>query len=382
MKHIFCLTLAVLLSAANAFALSLNDLSILLPLPEADQIFSLLSPSEKGDQGVMIPAMSFRALPQLVPESSNAVTYRDQVKLIGVRIDPCFSEGTGPQACRRQIRMVWQPVILSGEKVTTRDAGVHSFYEFDETTFNQLLGEWRGLASGKETDALQIQPQIRKEGYNGAYWKKLRALLLHYCGEKNLVRLTGMNVMNGEMMWIFQGFDVVNGQMVPIKVARLQDGRTSQGVIQSSPQFNSFTGGMMPSPLEDRDFGKLVEDSATTKKQLSEQDIKAVISRAFEYENPMKHNPGTLDCASCHMAHSARQWAQVNYKSWNWASEFSGVAYQSTWNLESGSPAPLRTNRLRAFGYFTNEPAVSQRVINETATVAASIKNAEAAGLF
>ncbi|MBS1972030.1 MAG: hypothetical protein JSU04_17100 [Bdellovibrionales bacterium] len=368
MKYLPRLVIAVLLSvsASSALALSLNDISILLPLPEASQYQQLISPAEgTGPQGILIPTTVFKALPQLIPEFPNSVTYRDQLKLVAIRLDPCFTEGEGPQNCRKQIRLVWQPVFVAADTVTTRDAGVHSFYEFDDATFDQLLQDWQKLSSGKPTDALQIHPQLRQEGYEGPYWKYLRTMIFKYCGEKNLVRVTAMNVMNGELMWIFQGFDVVGGQTKNIQVARI--GGMSQGVIVSSPQFASFTGGMMPPPQQDPAFSELIKDSATTKKKYSEEQIKKIMVSVYEYENPTKHNPGTLDCASCHLANSARQWGQAHFNAWDWKKEFANVAYQSTWNLENTTPGPLRTNRLRAFGYFINQPAISQRVVNETA---------------
>lgn len=181
--------------------------------------------------------------------------------------------------------------------------------------------------------------------------------------------MTAMNVMAGEQLWIFAGFDIENGQAKPMTIPRIK-GRT-QGVIQSSSQFQSFTGGMMPPPEEDAEFGKFVSDSSTTKKKFTEAQIKTLMGKVQEYENPEKHNPGTLDCASCHLANMGHQWGQLNFKQWNWENEFKNIAYQSSWNLENTSKGPLRTNQLRAFGYFMAWPAISQRVINETAAVAA-----------
>lgn len=375
MKNLSRLAVSVLLlvGASSAFAFSLNDISILLPLPEPSDYQQMMSPAEgTGLQGILIPTSVFKVLPQLVPEYPNSVTYRDQLKVVGIRIDPCFTEGEGPQSCRRQIRLVWQPVFVAQDTVSTRDAGVHSFYEFDEATFNLLLQDWQKLSSGKSTDALQIHPLLRKEGYGGPYWKYLRELIIKYCGEKNLVRVTAMNVMNGELMWIFQGFDVIVGQTKNVRIARV--GSVSQAVIVTSSQFSSFTGGMMPPPQQDPAFAELIKDSATVKKKYSEEQIQKIMVSAFEYENPTKHNPGTVDCASCHLANSARQWGQMHFNTWDWQKEFSNVAYQSTWNLENTTPGPLRTNRLRAFGYFIDQPAISQRVVNETAATMISLQ--------
>lgn len=358
--------------ATTAQALSLNDLTILIPLPRATEMPLLLNTQDQGAQGTLLSVKTFSQLVQLVPEVPNTVTYRDSLKVVGIRIDPCFAEGVGPLKCRRQIRLVWQPVVSSGQAFTTRDAAVHSFYEFDDVTFAKVWNDWQQLASGQVTDALQIHPKLQQEGLSGAYWKYLRVLIMNYCGEKNLVRMTAMNVMSGEQLWIFVGFDIVNGEPVAINIPRTK-GR-NQGVISGSSQFQSFTGGMFPPPEQDPEFAVFVKDSATAKKMMSEAQIKSLMGKMQEYENPERHNPGTLDCASCHLANTVHQWGKLNFKTWDWESDFKNIAFQSTWNLQKVNEGPLLTNKLRAFGYFMNKAAISQRVINETAMTATYFK--------
>ncbi|WP_413943008.1 hypothetical protein [Bdellovibrio sp. HCB-162] len=370
---LFCLFLGIVLSVSQVQAMSLNDLTILLPLPKEKEMSLMLSPEDKGPQGALLAKKTYQEIVQLVPEVPNHITWRNSLKVVGIRIDPCFTEGEGPLECRHQIRLIWQPVFHADQAADTRDAAVHSFYEFDEETFNQLWKDWQKLSSGLSTDALQIHPQMKAEGLKGPYWKYLRALILNYCGEKNLIRMTAMNVMSGEQLWIFSGFDIENGQPKPMTIPRIK-GRT-QGVIQSSSQFQSFTGGMMPPPEADLEFAKLVSDSSTTKKKFTEAQIKTLMGKVQEYENPEKHNPGTLDCASCHLANTAHQWGELNFKQWDWKNEFKNIAYQSSWNLENTSKGPLRTNQLRAFGYFMAWPAISQRVVNETAAVASYLQS-------
>lgn len=353
-----------------SFALNLNDLTVLLPLPEPSEMNLLLSPEEGLLQGPLLSKTTFDELPQLVPEFENDVTWSTSLKVIGIRLDPCFTEGTGPVPCRRQLRLVWQPVFSAGDTVSTRDAAIHSFYDFDEIQFARLWQRWP-KSSGPESAPLQIHPQITREGLKGPYWQQVRSLILETCGEKNLTRMTVMNVMAGEQMWIFMGFDIEQGRPSQIRIPRIQ--KWSQGVVQGASASGQFSGNMMPPPREDLDFVKLTSDSITTKKQFTEERIKAVIGKVHEYENPLKHNPGTLDCVSCHLANTAHQWGRMNFSTWNWAQDFSNVAFQSSRNLENTSWGPLRTNQLRAFGYFMKWPVFSQRVINETAAAAEGI---------
>lgn len=362
----------ILLVTFAARAMSLNDLSILIPLPSQQDFPLLLSFQDEGDQGPLLSKKTLIEFVQLVPEIPNSQLIKKSVRVIGVRIDPCFVEGEGPRLCRRQIRLVWQPVIYSEEGVTTRDASVHSFYEFDDATFTQIWKEWQSLASGETSDSLQVHPRLKAEGLKGPYYTKLRGLILKYCGEKNLIRMTNMNVMAGEQLWIFSGFDIVNGNPQPMMIPRIK-GRT-QGIISSSSAFQSFTGGMMPTPQEDTLFGKLIQDSYTVKKKSSDKELQDLMALVQEYENPDRHNPGTVDCASCHLANMAHQWGQANFKQWDWKNQFKNVAFNSTWNLNNSSAGVIRTNQLRAFGYFMNQPAISQRVINETASTAMYFK--------
>ncbi|WP_413568271.1 hypothetical protein ACLWBD_11560 [Bdellovibrio sp. HCB117] len=367
------LSLGLIFTSSSAIAMSLNDLTILLPLPQESEMSLVLKPEDKGAQGALLSKKTYQEIVQLVPEVPNHIIWKQALQVVGVRIDPCFTEGEGPLPCRRQIRLVWQPVFHEEGVVDTRDAAIHSFYEFDDESFKKVWQAWQKLSSGSSQDALQIHPRLKKEGLHGAYWIYLRSLILNFCGENNLIRMTAMNVMAGEQLWIFSGFDVINGQAKHMAIPRIR-GQT-QGVIQSSSQFQSFSGGMMPAPEEhDPEFSKLTADSWTAKKKFTEAQIREVLGRALEYENPERHNPGTIDCASCHLANMVHQWGEVNFAQFNWNSDFKESKFQSAWNLTNPTKTTIKTNQLRAFGYFTNVPAISQRVINETAQTAIYFK--------
>ncbi len=349
------LVTTMLLLTLDGEAVSRNDVSVLLPLPAAADFSQLLSPAEQGAQGPLLSLNAFKKMNELVPEHENPVVWREQLRVIALRIDPCFIEGEGPQPCRRQIRLVWQPIIYKNQKPEARDAAIHSFYEFDEITFEKIKSQWMVVAQGNASDVLGIHPQIFKEGWQGSYWQNLRKVILENCGEKTLVRMTTMNVMGGEQMWIFAGFDIKDGEVLPIQIPRFFS-KMSQGVISGSSASKGFTGGLMPAPEVDSDVGEFLEDSFSFRKTYSEEQIRSVVQKALDYENPAKHNPGTLDCASCHMAEAIHRWGRFHYPKWDWTEK-------------SPAPGPLRTNQLRSFGYFMTWPVTSQRVINETEEV-------------
>lgn len=354
LKSLFFL-LVISFGFSAAKAVSPNDVTVLLPLPLSADFSQLLGTQDQGPLGKLLSTKAYSKFNQMVPEHKNDVVWNDQLKVIGLRIDPCFVEGEGPVACRRQVRLVWQPIVFKKNLPEARDAAIHSFYDFDEKQFEQLKTAWFKVASGKDTDSLQIQPQILQEGWQGKYWQNLRQVILQNCGEKNLARMTTMNVMSGEQLWIFAGFDLVNGEPEPIKIPRFF-AKFSQGVISGSSAFKGFTGGLMPTPEADSEVGEFLKDSFAFKKNYSEDHIRSLIAKIKEYEDPKKHNPGTLDCASCHMADAIHRWGKFHYPNWDWSEK-------------SSAPGPLRTNQLRAFGYFMMWPVTSQRVINETEEV-------------
>ncbi|MDX9730698.1 MAG: hypothetical protein RBT63_02910 [Bdellovibrionales bacterium] len=200
-------------------------------------------------------------------------------------------------------------------------------------------------------------------------------------------------ILNGPLMWIFMGFDLTlqtnqegrHFQVSEIGIPRL----TVPGSLRLRPtqaftmdmegiaQLEEFSVRVTPAPKDDLTWVEFVKDSLGFRvdrpKTTLEDDLKHIASRAFFFENPKLTNPGTLDCVSCHAAQTTRLWSQKNVPqlgyTWDWLGGFKQVQYESPHNLENRSVRPLQTNRLRGFGYFEDEPQISQRVINETAEV-------------
>ena len=355
-----------------------NDVSILLPLPPAKEISSLLKPADQGVQGELFPRATFDLFGDLVRFVDREQIYNQDLKVVSIRLDPCFTEGLPPLKCRKQIRLVWQPVQSAGVASTTLDAAVHTFYEFDDASWDALLNDWRLLrrsssgitAAGLE--ALDIHPTLKSEGFQGPFWSALRGTIMKHCGEKNLVRASVM-ILNGPLMWIFMGFDLdASGNGTPIQIAKLSPGRRAQSFVMdfdSLSNLEEFQARIAPAPPTEKDWVSFALDSKGFKLDRTDTEVKNIIDLAFQFENPDRANPGTLDCVSCHMAQTARLWGEKNNRSWNWPDDFSTSRFASTRNLENKSVNPLQVNRLRGFGYFEDEPLISQRIINETATV-------------
>ncbi|OFZ28282.1 MAG: hypothetical protein A2622_04055 [Bdellovibrionales bacterium RIFCSPHIGHO2_01_FULL_40_29] len=357
--------------AGAATPLDLSDVSILFPLPKVNQWEQLPKPATEAKKGLLLPQSYYQQIPSLVGVPTNEMLY-DDLRVIGLRIDPCFFEGQGPVQCKQQIRMVMQPLEAVGDVTSTRDSSLHLFYELTPEEFKQLLQQIIQLKSQKSTvserSPLTINPFIKNEGLDGQYFKDLMNIVYQYVGEKNLSRITFMQLMMNQMVWDFGGFDIKNGEMTSITIPRVNTKiqRFMNHAIKPAPVW--FFGGIMPKPKQDENLNILVTDSSALGSQ-NESEIISATRAAFRFENPKIHNPGTVDCVSCHVAQPVRRWTVRQYPWLDLNKAMASETYTSNQNLNNFSPMQVHTNIIRAFGYFMNQPFVAQRTINESAEV-------------
>lgn len=342
-----------LIFSMGAWSWHLADVAVLLPLANtAERIELHLKPSDQGRQGELLPQHLGENLLDLIPEASNAAAW-SSLRVLAVRVDPCFVEGSGPWRCQAQVRLVWQPILKRGVRlIEARDAAVHSFYNLSKRQFEAFLRQWSEVSAEGQELVLGIHPLIAAEGLEGETWNRMKEVLLNFIGEERLVRVTQMNVLAGEQIWTFAGFDYNQGQVTPIVIPLV--GEKTQGVIQGSST-QVFSGRMvpeMPSPL-----GRFIENSRVLESYTDEQ-VRSLIQEVADLENPRLHNSGTVDCASCHMAHSVHQWLSGNVDLFR---------YQVEWGeVPRVVPGPVRTNQLRAMGYFSRWPVISTRTLTES----------------
>jgi hypothetical protein len=363
----------------------MNEVSQLLPLPSVSEFDVLLRPADQGTIGELLPYSAFKLLPLLTDQADQDSLYQNNLKVIGIRIDPCFGEGVNPPLCRHQIRLVWQPLVIVGDQVTTLDTAIHTFHEFNEsdwqlvlTDFRMIILEARQVHRNDFNDSLQIQPVLRAEGYRGNYWKKLREFVLRYCGNQNLIRATAMTVRMSRL-WTFSGIDRTATGWSLIHIPTLDIERPVSQTFMLTPEgmenLEEFAGGISYLPKTEAMWFRLASDSKRVKELQSTVEIKSIIQRAIRLENPRMHNPGTADCVSCHMAQTVRLWGEKNFPHWNWQKEFGSDRFKnSNRDLRNNSVNPFQTDRVRAFGYFGDDPIISQRVIHETALVSDALK--------
>lgn len=191
-----------------------NEASLLLPLPQTIEN-PLWQPATLGGQGALIPPRFWPQLPPIVATSLRFVLYEKALRVIAVRLDPCFIEGFGPQPCRHQIRLVWQPMVREGTW-STHDAALHTFYTLNENEWTAFVAEWEKLRARftiDPTQPLQVHPLLSAQGYTGEYWAAMSTVLLREIGEARLTRITAMTVNPHQNVWRFTGFDIVGGEL-------------------------------------------------------------------------------------------------------------------------------------------------------------------------
>lgn len=362
----------------TSVSLDVNDVSVLLPLPSTENWDLLPQATTTAAAGILLPQEYIERLPALLQGVKNSKLYPD-LRVLGIRIDPCFMEGLTPTRCQPQIRMVWQPLLIINGRTNTLDVTLHSFYRLSDDEFPELVAALKKI-KGEHTDSTSVKkslitmgvnPLLAAQGLDGDYAKKFFQTIFQYAGQERLARVTFMSLFGRETVWFFGGLDIRNGEATAIRIPRLDPARNTiqqfANVVAPNPTW--FRGGMFPVPQGEENLTLLIEDSRKLSPDHEEDIIKATRA-AFRFENPKLHNPGTVDCVSCHVAQPAKVWAIRQYPWLSLEQASSDDSYYTPEiNLKNMSPLQDRTNIARMFGYFTDQPFVAQRTINETAEV-------------
>jgi hypothetical protein len=349
--------------------LDLNDVSWLLPLPAPADHGLLLGLSAEGSKGPLLPRRHYDALPGLVSTEDAAALFA-KFRVVSVRIDPCFPK-EATSGCIQQIRLVAQPLIVDAFKTTTEDGTIHLFYELTDADFvsaRAALAELKRLAAGA-TDGkpLDVHPVMRAEGLAGPYATTLHALVTRLCGEQNLTRVAFMSLQQADVAWRFGAFNVQNGALVADTIPRLTN-LTQQGVQEfGNTEFRS--GQLQPAASGD-DLVVLLSESEM--RLTDARTLGRAVTSALRIEHPARSNPKTVDCASCHVAsralRNAREQRMIDTSTH--VDQYVGNPRFDLRRLDGAGDDP---RAMRAFGYFKDQSALSQRTINESAEVAEAL---------
>lgn len=373
------LSLASLLAMMPAQANTtwgMNDVTIVYPLPYyPHETGHLISPETLGLGGALLPEKYFHKLPAINQGESGRTTYQN-LRVMGVRIDPCFSfKGE----CLRQVRLVWQPLGKSSYGSSTRfglleakDAAVHSLHALDAASFNALLEDYSALRENESMDLsnepLQIHPILSEQGLGGSFAQGLKELLTKHIGERNLWRVTAMSTFVGGDQWTFQGFNIREDGTQDIVIPRTQGASQQRFSISSMTQTDFSNGRLTPIPTGNDNLQTLLRNSRFLPSQSSPL-LKELAASVARIENPNIHTPETMDCVSCHTAQTAGSLLFSRMPALKRDPRHAEASFSSSSPLLNISSHQSNTQILRALGYFERHLILSRRVINETARV-------------
>jgi hypothetical protein len=107
--------------------------------------------------------------------------------------------------------------------------------------------------------------------------------------------------------------------------------------------------------------------STSAAEAASPEERSAAFQSLLQEENPELFVPDDLSCAACHMATFILEQTRARYGLTD--ESFESDVYQADLDLELLGTSKDNASSLRAFGWFKRDPMISQRVINESASV-------------
>ena len=328
-----------------------EDVSILFPLPTNENDRTLLDFRDVGRFGRILPQYAIDALPPLANEEQADWAWT-QLRVVGIRVDPCFAGTSEAPSCRNQLRLIWQPLQNTSERgdVSAMDAAVHSTYEVPRDDLVAFVNKVRALGGRTTRRELGIHSVLAEQGLEGEFAKVVKAGVLEFIGESRLTRVGFMTLPVEHREWVFGVFDVRGGKTVPAKPVGLQDERqtltgSTEGEAAPTVRVSSIANEDVRAPL------------AGPEADITSEQARAAYRAALRLENPLFHTPETTDCASCHLASSARMIVLARWK-------FEGPTPEA---FVSTLTTPARTSgSFRGFGYFGRQPSISDRAEHET----------------
>lgn len=366
---------SMLLSAETAMLdVGMNDVSVLWPL--SVESFELLPRLTVGDDG-MITLAQMDHLPIPIDTVFETLTARElssELRIVGIRLDPCFRDVPTVGVCRPQMRLIVQALRVSGGAVFARDVAIHLFFELEKAEFLEVLTRLvatRGPVESITTTVLSVNPALQQQGLDGAYAQELKATILRIAVVPRLARIAFTMLRDRGNVWQFGAFNVARGDLAPVVVPGSSDASIvtfSMGVKPVSGFLTPCCGSIRPPITVVDNAANVVRMAKIAGEPLP--DLAVELPKLDRIENPATHGPGSVDCVSCHVAMTARMQVLSEQPEFIYDA---AERFASVWPLaSSGSGASL--SGIRAFGYAMDRPVISQRTVNETAAVVEALR--------
>lgn len=375
-----------------------NDISFLWPAPTAAaDVQKLIAATETGDDGAALwpgnlfqqvlstakslkvqdPAGASRVI-TLAPGLDQAVNW----KIVAIRVDPA-APGTSPDIQRKspigvqpQIRLIVQPVVVSGNSVEIHDFTAHLVFGFENLTdpsaksaaFVPVVDDLKALkeslrAKGIETNGpLGVHPGFKAPELTAS----LRTLLKKHLKQSRLGAVAFMGIVDSAEPWIFFAMGRRPSGEFVASAPNMLSKRNSAPVLPV-PQNKTFgTEGLSTSLL----FGPAVKLDALLFPNTSNPALKALQFRDIPdcIADPDVCFFFNTDCISCHSESTRR--AQFNLPAGS-----GRLHYVRPAGISGPNAALLPTDdwNVRNFGWvpFTNPvETVTMRTANEAAAAA------------
>jgi len=257
-----------------------------------------------------------------------------------------------------ELRLVAQPFTELGGSISAEDFTAHLVYHIGMQERLALSNELLRLARLSPVNTLGsplgVHPGLQQEGYQGAFFESVKALIISRMSISNLAQIAFMGLERTPEPWNFF-FANVNGNKVSGPNSAISLGFITPKRINPSSRFADNTGLILDRNLD------VSEDAMMVTRRI---------------DNPNFHTQASTDCVSCHTSTTARlSWEnKFGRKLKMGSSAFipSGndiLGGQVTHKLEGGVQDPDPWN-VRNFGYFGTRPQITDRVLNETAAAA------------
>lgn len=355
--------------------LDMNDISILLPVPNPGEEAQLIKTTDITRTGqLLFPAEQLFVGFELDIGSRRQRAHQTEAfRVIGIRVDHFLRQ--------LYINLIWQKPVNGG--IYTQ-ASIHSVHTIDDvSTFLKRMEELnRKLRRTVQRGSLplQVNPTIQAEGFSGPYYQQLKKIIL---GSINpAFKVTFRSSRHSDGTSGFAGWELpINGNVPSVnQFATIPEYQPIQEPFRNWETYIPYTyleiknklfsniitvGGIQP--FLTKNFQPLIEDGERAK-TIPERELLEMIGRVYMVENP-RIIPGVIqtECMSCHFAQAVRSMTlklrpQLPYEKFSERLLFTSSRY----NVQNLSPAQ-RSNFTMAFGYAENTALWSQRVINETA---------------
>ncbi|HWU87182.1 MAG TPA: hypothetical protein VN253_07905, partial [Kofleriaceae bacterium] len=258
-----------------------------------------------------------------------------------------------------------QPLYTAGGATLAHDLALHAFYPIPAAELASVVAELRALSRLQDAPAgapLSVSPALAAAEPPADYAPRLRALVSAYARWDRLVKLTvfGQNARSAAFAWIFRGVEVRGGIaseriVIPGIAAPAQDVLLAGGDTIYTTE-----------PLADAPPGFAIALNGALFASATAAERMGALEALTELQNPARHDANDAQCMSCHVATflTARRSATTGVDPAALPGRF-----DAPYNLTVDTIAARDGRVLRALGWASSFPAISQRVANETAQV-------------